>query len=606
MNRFHLIVFMVLISGFSLSEELTTEQKAAKVEAIYKKVFAASGSSQAAPKFRFDTQRVRQVAYMVSTNEGPVIAFEEKAFDICMEFGNRADDAIALIIGHEISHHIYKHHWGKEFTSSYALDGLEREITKMDIQSVKMLETQADERGGILCYLAGYDPTGIIDHLLTRLNGSYYHVKTGDLRYNRDSLYLVYGQFGSAPGSVKIKHNGKVYQDGQAFVAVNSDYEVISGNPIILNKSDSYPTLAERIQIAKTQDSIVTNFIRIFEMANYAMLVEKYDVAIECYNNIISHDFHSAEIYNNIGVAYFLKGVKEDGGESVHFIFPVEIDLESKLGSRGQKGLGGDVEILFQKSKEYFLKAIDFRNNYGTAWLNASCAYAVLGDYRRAKFYAEEVEFSEAATSTKENARMALALAHFMDYAKGDKSLTSAIMKELAEKNHILAVANKAIMEGKLLSELEIPALPISWMGSGEEALERQKLAQKFVLDDLSAYTFEALQNEVPNELERSIPVGEERKLIVCNLKSTEALITESDDDAYLIFHATRPGYKSKIADKITLGSTQDEVLAIFGSPNAVITTSQGVMMSYTRNKLLFLFDEYKTIRQMISWRNLD
>src|SRR5690606_40132336 len=116
--------------------------------------------------------------------------------------------------------------------------------------------------------------------------------------------------------------------------------------------------------IAKMQDSLVQNFIKVFETGNYAMAIGEYDLAIDCYQNILNNEFTSREIINNIGVAYFLKGIGLAEVDDIKYVYPVELDLESKLNSRGSKGMGDDIKKLFEESVVYFEKAIGYDKSY--------------------------------------------------------------------------------------------------------------------------------------------------------------------------------------------------------------------------------------------------
>jgi hypothetical protein len=550
LRLFSLILPLVFSFGI-YAEEIPNEQKAKIVEGIYKKLYSALGTNDIAPIFEFNTTRARQIAYMSSDRDGnPLIGFESKAFDVCAKLGDRRDDAIAFLLGHEISHHTMKHHWGDEFRTAYSIGGLEAEMRDIDKASAKKYEAQADERGGILCYMAGFTTKGIGEQLLRE-------------------LYTAYE----------------------------------------LKDSDNYPTLEERIQIAKTQDSLVQNYIKVFETANYALLIEEYKLAIDCYEVILSNDFKSREIFNNMGVAYFLQGVKLADKDDLKYVFPVELDLESKLQDRGTKGMGDDVRALFIEAQKYFEAAIGFDKSYASAYLNLASTYAVLKDFRKARFNVEEVSYIANAKNdavTLNNAQMLKAIIEDLD-PQGDKKAAKKIFEELDKKGHALAQVNFAIFEGEDLSDVNFPKVPIDWMNTDNKEDKRQAFPQPEKLDGLSDYRLSSLVLDIPEDREQQLTIGRFRKLTIGNLDHSRVLVTTDNDGKYLLFHSTYPSYSGALKQGIKLGNSLDQLLKAYGSPNAIVTTRQGMVLSYPGERMFVMVDNSNTIKQFVCWkRNLD
>jgi hypothetical protein len=549
-GRSGIVLLATFAAVFGVSaEELPNEEKAKIVENVYRKLYSALGTKDIAPIFEFNTSRARQIAYMSSDRDGKaLIGFESKAFDVCAKFGDRRDDAIALLLGHEISHHTMKHHWGEEFRSAYSIEGLEAEMRNIDKASAKKYEAQADERGGILCYMAGYTTKGIGEQLLKELYDAYE-----------------------------------------------------------LKESDKYPSLEERILIARTQDSLVQNYIKVFETANYALLIEEYALAIDCYENILSHDFKSREIFNNIGVAYFLQGAKLADKDDLKYVYPVELDLESKLSSRGTKGMGDDVKALFEKARDYFETAIGFDKDYGTAYLNLACSYSVLQDYRKARFYVEEVGvIAQNDQITINNAQLLRAIIEDLDPA-GDKKMAKKKFEELNKKGHALAQVNFGIFEGEDLSDISAPKVPISWMNEGSKEYKRQDYPQTEKLDGMGDYRIANLVMDIPDDREQQLSVGRFRKLTIGNLDHSRVLVTTDNDGKYLLFHSTQKGYSGALKQGIKLGNTLDQMLKAYGSPNSVVSTRQGMVLCYPRERLMVLVDANNILQQFVVYKkNLD
>ncbi|HIP31694.1 MAG TPA: hypothetical protein EYG86_02930 [Crocinitomicaceae bacterium] len=533
-------MFLIVLNA----NALTDQEKQKIIETIYQKIYNASSDKGIAPSLKFDTYKARQIAYMMKDRDGkPMIGFESKAFEVCEKFGNRRDDAIALLLGHEISHHIMRHHWGKEFRSAYSIGELEKEIKDLDKGNALKFETQADENGGILCFMAGYDTGGLAEELLKE-------------------LYKAYN----------------------------------------IQDSPKYPSLAERIKIAKTQDSLVQTYIKVFETANYALMIQEYDIAIRCFDWVTTK-FQSREIYNNYGVALFLKGIEESDPDDIKYIYPIELDLESKINARGLKGMGDDVKALFEKSIEMFEKAVDRDKKFLTGKLNIACAYSVLSNFRKAKNYAEDVIYDADKTKDKYtilNAKLVLAIINDID-ENGDKGKSKQILDDLISQGHLLAEMNQQLMEGEDISEIEILAMPLKWMDGSMPKLEQPKYPKRESLTGLSKYSMSALQNEIPNGAEEQLKFGRDDQILIANFDDSRLYFIPGDK--FILFHATKNNYTGTTEQGIKLGSTKDEVLSKYGAPGSVNTTKQGLILSYPKNKLLVLIGHENTVTRWIVWR---
>lgn len=540
--RASIIIGVSLFLAFSAGA-LTNPEKQKIVEDIYKKIYEAGNDKGIAPSLKFDTYKARQIAYMMKDSDGkPMIGFESKAFDVCEKFGERRDDAIAFILGHEISHHTMNHHWGKEFRSAFSISELEKEIKDLDKGNALKFETQADENGGILCYMAGFNTSGIANELLTE-------------------LYQAY----------EIKESPK------------------------------YPSLAERIKIAQTQDSLVSTYIKIFETANYAMMIRDYDLAIECFDFVITK-FQSKEIYNNYGVALFLKGVSLSDPDDIKYIYPIELDLESKLNSAGSKGMGDDLKAYFNQAIEIFDKALQKDKSYSTAKLNIACSHSVLMNYRKAKNFAEDVIYDAdkvADEYTILNAKLVLAIINDLDE---NATKNPKMFDALIEKGHLLAEVNKQIMDGEDISNISIPSMPLKWMDGSVKLDSGSKYPKEEKITGLSAYSMSALQTEIPNGSDEELKFGRYGQILVGNLEDSRIYFIPADN--YYLFHATKDNYKGETALGIKLGSSKKDVLTAYGAPNSVNTTKQGMIMVYERSQLLILINNDNIVSKWILWKD--
>jgi len=537
MNKILLVVTLLLCKG---AFALTIEEKSKVVETIYNRVYAAMGIAEEKPKFLFDARQASKIAYMMKNKDGfPMIGFEEKAFDVCEKFGARRDDAIAYLIGHEISHHHFKHHWGNEFSSAYSVSSLGQEMRDIDRENIKRFEAQADERGGIFCYLAGYSTKGIAEKLLS-------------------DLYTAYG----------IKDGPK------------------------------YPSLAERIRIAKDQDSIVSTYIKVFETANYSMLVKEYDVAVQCFEYIIGKGFHSREIYNNLGTVYFLKGLELSDEADVLYLYPVEIDLESKINRGTSKGMGDGTKVVFEKALEKFEQAIRFDKTYATGFINAASTMSVLGLYEEAFLYAKKAErFAKEQNKKSQvsNARLVQAIVAHQS-PDGDKQMANKIINDLALEGHDYAIFNKTIIEGGKVTDLPQVNRPLG--------IESDDVAETLSSSRPPAERIEGIKNFDQLDVIQLEEIKYARsEMVICGTRNESTILqVEVKNGDRIVFHATNANYKGETAKGIKLGAAEKDLFGAYALPSAMISSSQGMIYLYPKNKMMVFVDQNKVITKWVTF----
>ena len=76
------------------------------------------------------------------------------------------------------------------------------------------------------------------------------------------------------------------------------------------DKINRYPSLGDRKKIALTIEKQTSELYRLYDIASIMMLKGEYRCASILYKNILNKRFGSREIFNNMGVAYALEGLK--------------------------------------------------------------------------------------------------------------------------------------------------------------------------------------------------------------------------------------------------------------------------------------------------------
>lgn len=525
-----LLLFVVLFNFNTKAQELTFEEKFAIVDEVYARIYSAMGIREDRPQLVLDKQRARSVAYLKKTKEGgKALAVETKAFDICMSFGaDKGRAALALLIGHELGHFRYNHHWGKDFASSFAMADIEEANTKLT--ELKFYETQADQSGGVYCYLAGYDIGGLTEPLFKK-------------------IYKEYGLPEEIP---------------------------------------KYPSLTQRIEIANQNDSVIKSVIRVYEAGTYALMIGQYDEAKRCLDFAINKGFKSREVYNNAGVSFLLSAMDKIGKETVRYAYPVEIDVEARI-RQNTKGFSKEIDAMIKRSVELFKLATDLDPDYFSGYINMACAHSLLKQYEDAEYMATKAKKIAETLVDANGISKTLVIQGIIADQKGDKSKAKSLLKEAGEKNKsYLAEANLAILDGKSIAELkwakkmarenmreerevETPAVAVaeSIAGISDFATELAgKELEEIVMNDGSCYFMEVDNSAVYN------------------------LTTSAERELY--FHKTLPNYEGATGKKVKKGDDSKMVLKKYGFPDVVFNSARETIMVYKTDHMIFLVEDGK------------
>ena len=301
-------------------------KKLQKAREIYDKLVKARGDSRyPVPVLTLEpTEKTGAIMYY----DVPEIMIEEKAFDVCARFKEDMDAALAMLLGHELTHYYEKHGWRKGFVSEYR--GLNINMKLDSIQEKVGNETQADYIGGFLAYTAGF---GTFDK-----------------------------------GSLLMQAIYDAYQ-------LKDEY------------MPGYPKLEDRKALSISTAQKIKSLVEVFDMANLLAVVDRYSEARQYYLYVLK-EYQSREIYNNLGVLGVLEARKYFAELEFKYHLPLELDLESSSSARGPEELAARQKLL-EEALRYLDAAISLDPNYAPAYLNKACAYALLGDLTRAQFYAE-------------------------------------------------------------------------------------------------------------------------------------------------------------------------------------------------------------------------
>lgn len=440
------------------------------------------------------------------------VVLEKKAFDVCKKFGAQQEAAIAFLLGHELTHYYEKHAWRREFIYYYKDLPIGQELA--DLKDDVVHETEADYLGGFLAYTAGY---GLFDKGAELIN----------LLYNEYNL----------PSSI-----------------------------------EGYPSLQDRITLAGRSAKKLNSLVDLFEMGNMLHSIGLYEDALSYYMYVLLQ-YPSRELYNNIGATAIMCALKLFKKEELTYKFFTELDIESTA-SRGKV----ETDLRTNYLKQAILQldvAISLDPSYAPAYFNKAVAYALLGDYKRARFYAEVESLSKANngvyTKTATDTRVLLAL---LDAKEGKTAQAEKALEELSAGGSIMAKVNLDIIKGNAAqtattsSTKSVVAMKSKDMDKVALALET---GDELPLDDLE---------EVKLEKNFSFFTGPSEKGAYV-LKLAQIREPEPLGKSNLVVLSPYMKAQLKLGTLITIGDHKDIIIQKFGFSNQISETPNGQLFVY-------------------------
>ena len=132
--------------------------------------------------------------------------------------------------------------------------------------------------------------------------------------------------------------------------------------PRILKK---YPSYDERVKIINDKIDQAYKLTTVFEIANILINLEKYDLAIDAFLEILINKFNSREIYNNLGLSYLMYGISISEDQISSLLYPLHIDYQTRATvSKTRSNLTDSPERMILQSKKYFEKSIALDKDY--------------------------------------------------------------------------------------------------------------------------------------------------------------------------------------------------------------------------------------------------
>lgn len=387
-----IFAFVEAPNGGLLGEVIQDNHKVRTAKVVFEKLVLTRGDfGQKEPAFVMNNKQ-QNIAWMDPSAR--LVGLEEKAYDVCRQFGADSLNALAVLLAHELTHYYEKHDWNRSFAQSNRNLSATRYITSLD-ESIKQ-ETQADYIGGFLAFSAGYQVYDIMPRLLPK-------------------LYEEYGLPQSLPG---------------------------------------YPTLEDRIKMSRNASNQLRRLVGVYETAQMLTVLENYRAAAHYYA-YIQEDFQSREIANNVGVNLCLAALNYFNASEMPYVLPLELDANSRLNSLKNVDLKR-IEIrerMLKEALKQFDRAIHLDPNYIPAHINTVAVFVLLEKWEDAAYWLRKLKQLPNFKQTSDHHfyEDGQVLEAILAARKGDKETALKILTALAEENFFLASINLAILQEKAL-----------------------------------------------------------------------------------------------------------------------------------------------------------
>ena len=323
MKKIILTNLIVFIISFSFGQYQKAPDFANKV---YDDIFNTMNDGKVIrPKLVISNNPTEVATYNPIEESEPLIILGINFIQLIRNFGKDSSNALAHVIGHELAHVILRQNdLISSIGSGYASVEYNRGIKKYKkVFQDSIFERQADEFAALYAHMAGYQTTGIGETLL-------------------DSIYVRF----------KLSDS----------------------------KLSRYPKLIERKAIVKHTEKKMSVLKMFFDASILCALSENYEMSEALNRAIITENFPSREIHNNLGVTSLIKGISLLDTLEFPYQFPISIDISTRLNTTQERAIDENAITLLKQSLQHFDNAIKCSENYEIAWLNKAIVHFILGD----------------------------------------------------------------------------------------------------------------------------------------------------------------------------------------------------------------------------------
>ena len=305
--------FFTLIILFSSILNSQTYNCEKKVISIYEDLISNIANNFPAPPEIKITKTKNNPAYI---SKG-VIYIDIRLVNLLCD-RDEFESKMAYVLSHELAHHYLNHSWASNTGLSYSNsigEFIEDNSNSFSKTQRKLDESQADLFGGFFSQISGYDA----------------------LLYGKETLKSIYEEY-SIPKNLK-----------------------------------GYPSLDERYDIVESNINKSNDLAKIFKFGNMSLAIGKLGMARNCFKEILSNNFTSREIYNNLGLSYLLNAIENSDSSISKYSYPIFIEQNTRaevFSTRSGNSFNNDPILDLKDAIKYFENSLRLDPNFEPAKIN--------------------------------------------------------------------------------------------------------------------------------------------------------------------------------------------------------------------------------------------
>ncbi|GAB3504530.1 hypothetical protein GCM10027341_34970 [Spirosoma knui] len=259
------------------------------------------------------------------------VFINEKLYDICRTFGQDSSAALAIVIGHELTHYHANHKEWLDLAQDGRMNNNGNRSSLSD-EELATLEALADRQGVLHAFLAGYNSFRLVRPLYERLYKSY-----------------------SLP-----------------------------------NNLPGYPNKPDRIKLSLAQVNSARPDALLVDAATFLFAVGDYALVEPCLTETI-HRWPLASLQNNLAALYLKKALNLTSCQEMPFRLPVEWDSFNRLLTLRGSTTGQEMSQFLELAHNYATQAHKANQDYAPAALNLAIIYLMKHRYGTAEDLLEDL-----------------------------------------------------------------------------------------------------------------------------------------------------------------------------------------------------------------------
>jgi tetratricopeptide (TPR) repeat protein len=547
---------------------------AERAHRIFARVLAAAGSRPGVvPRLYILEKDPHNSLFAISIPDGWVI-LSRGALELCYRDPELGDDRLAFVLAHEIAHQLKDDFWHMKFFT--AIDLVEgegvgdaavlEEVREIAGSTEKILakELQADEHGIVYASMAGFDTAAVV---------------TGDDRVN------FFADWVRALDPARV--------------------EGVAPDP-------THPTPEQRAQTVKARLRQVLANVELFHLGVLFYQAGDFERAAVFFEEFLRY-FPGREVYHNLAACHHQLALEQyreihEGGE-FPFKLSTAVEAETRAAGITLRGKGEEPpEELFARhlgrAIEHYRTAMDHDPSYVLAYNNLGCAYILNQEYFKAIAVLKDAAELDTGSSTTLN-NMGVAFFYAGNPGKARDLLEEAARLDQTNADPVYnlgVVCRETGGEGDAgrywEAYLELDACS-PWadraraaLGQGGEPLAADVdggVPAGGVFETLLGLEVGLWEEEVPGDWEilqrRTYELGEYPYVAT---RYRNGVMTVSYDEEILLAAALQ-GFEGTSAAGLSLGSSEEELLAAYGSPARRLASTGGESWAYPGRGVTFL-----------------